>query len=92
MKFEWDERKAAANRRKHDVSFDQASIVLQDPNLDERIDDSDDYGEERLIGTGMALGSLVTVIYTMREDCYPIISARRATRHEKQDYYLKIRP
>jgi hypothetical protein len=54
-RFEWDDAKAAANRRKHGVTFDMARTVFDDPDaLDERDDDPD---EERWthIGTTAAV-------------------------------------
>ena len=42
------------------------------------------------MATGAAMGKIVTVIYTQRGENIRIISARKATRHEEQDYYLKI--
>jgi uncharacterized DUF497 family protein len=48
MKYLWDIRKAAANRRKHDVSFAAAREVVADPGRLEFFDDRFPYGEERL--------------------------------------------
>ena len=87
MKFEWHEAKAEANLRNHGVSFQLASTVFRDPFAVERVDDREDYGEERFILIGMAHGRvLLVVIYTERSDRIRIISARRATVHEHDDY------
>jgi uncharacterized DUF497 family protein len=52
------------------------------------VDDRKDYGEERFIITGMADGHvLLFVAYTEREERIRIISARRATQHEQDDYF-----
>jgi uncharacterized DUF497 family protein len=54
----------------------------------ERLDDREDYGEERFIIIGMDAGeTLLCVAYTEREDRIRIISARRATQHERDDYF-----
>ena len=45
--FEWDDEKAAANWRRHGVSFDHAIRAFRDPFTIERIDEREDYGEER---------------------------------------------
>lgn len=85
--FEWDEEKAASNYAKHGVSFDAAIKVFRDPFAIEKSDDRQDYGEERLILTGMADSLLLTVVYTERGEKTRIISARRVTKHERDDYY-----
>jgi uncharacterized DUF497 family protein len=46
-KFEWDEAKAAQNYADHGVTFEAAERVFQDPFAIERLDDRDDYGEDR---------------------------------------------
>ena len=87
MEFEWDEEKAAENLRKHGISFLQASLAFRDPLAIERLDDREDYGEERFIHIGAIEGQILSVAYTEREgDRIRIISARRATKHE-QEYY-----
>ena len=53
-RFEWDDRKAAANRRKHGISFELARVAFEDTEGQEDLDDSDD--EERVRLIGMALG------------------------------------
>jgi uncharacterized DUF497 family protein len=53
----------------------------------ERIDDREDYGEERIQLVGMCEGVLLHVTYTERGERIRIISARRAERHEQDDYY-----
>lgn len=85
-RFEWDDAKAAANLSKHRVSFEQASRVFDDALAIDAFDDRDDYGEDRLITTGDADGVILVVVHTEREGRVRIISARRATRHERQTY------
>jgi uncharacterized DUF497 family protein len=80
--FEWDEAKAAENYVKHGVSFETAIKVFGDPFGIERLDDREDYGEERFILIGTAEEAVITVVYTERNGRFRIISARRATRHE----------
>lgn len=87
MEFEWDENKARVNLRKHGVSFDRAKLVFEDEQRVEEIDDSIFYGEERWRTIGMVWSELVVVIYTERQGKIRIISARRALKHEQQDYY-----
>jgi hypothetical protein len=87
--FEWDEAKAGENYAKHGVSFETATQAFQDPFAIERLDEREDYGEDRFILTGTAEGAILTVIYTQRDGRIRIISARRAARHEQDDYYIK---
>jgi uncharacterized protein len=87
MEFEWDEEKARANMAKHGVSFVAGRLVFFDLGHIEEIDDSIFYGEERWKAVGLVTGRLLAVIYTQRDDKVRIISARRATRHEQQNYY-----
>ena len=72
----------------HGVSFELAKTVFKDPFAIERLDDREDYGEERFVIIGMAEGHvLLFVAYTEREGRIRIISARRVTQHEQDDYY-----
>ena len=88
LKFEWDDAKAAANLRAHGLSFDLAKAVFNDPFATERLDDREDYGEERFVIVGRIEGNvLLFVAYTEREEQIRIISARRATQYEQDDYF-----
>ncbi len=88
LEFEWDNAKAEANRRAHGVSFELAKTVFKDPFAIERLDDREDYGEERFIMIGMAEGGVVLfVAFSEREGRMRIISARRATQDEQDDYF-----
>jgi hypothetical protein len=88
LEFEWHKAKAEANLCAHGVSFDLARTVFRDPFAIERLDDRADYGEERFVMIGMAEGDiLLFVAYTEREERIRIISARRATQYEQDDYF-----
>jgi uncharacterized DUF497 family protein len=88
VEFEWHDAKAEANMQAHGVSFDLAKTVFKDPLAVERLDDREDYGEERFVIIGMAEGRVVLfVAYTEREERIRIISARRATQNEQDDYF-----
>jgi uncharacterized DUF497 family protein len=86
--FEWDDAKASENYAKHGVDFETATQVFQDPFALEFLDDREDYGEDRFILIGMANGVL-TVVYTERNDRVRLISARRATKHEQDNYFAQ---
>jgi uncharacterized protein len=85
--FEWDETKAAENRAKHGVSFEQACEAFDDPFSIAFTDDRHDYGEDRLILFGMVESRLLVVAHTWRGDRVRIISARGAESHERRRYH-----
>ncbi len=88
LEFEWNKAKAKANFRRHGVSFDLAKTVFSDPFAIERLDDREEYEEERFVIIGAAEGKdLLFVAYTEREERIRIISARRATQYEQDDYF-----
>ncbi len=88
VEFEWHDAKAEANLRDHGVSFDLAKTVFRDPFAIERLDDREDYDEERFVIIGMAEGhDLLFVAYTQRKERIRMISARRATQREQDDYF-----
>lgn len=87
LDFEWDDDKAAANVRKHGVSFEQAALAFRDLFAVEWLDMRESYGEERIILVGTSQGQILAVVYTEREERIRIISARRATKHEKDTYF-----
>lgn len=83
--IEFDPDKAAANLRKHGVSFADAATVLNDPEALIAEDDSE--SEARYLAVGMdASGRVLTVVYTLRGERIRLISARRATAREKAAY------
>jgi len=88
MEFEWDKAKAAANFKKHKVTFDEASTAFSDP-LARIFDDPEHSEEERreiIVGHSI-LSRLLLVCFTEREaNVIRIFSAREATRNERQDY------
>ena len=88
LDFEWHDAKAEANLLTHGVSFELAKTVFKDAFAVERLDDREDYGEERYVIIGMAKGHvLLFVAYTEREARVRIISARGVTQHEQDDYF-----
>jgi uncharacterized protein len=96
MRFTWDERKNARNRAKHGVSFERATLVFRDPYVVSLLDDHD--LEQRWLSMGLIDGAVVlVVVHTVRqqdnenEEEIRIISARKATRHERE-VYAQSRP
>jgi len=87
LRFDWDERKAKTNLQRHGVSFELATSAFRDPFAIELLDNRENYGEQRLVMIGMARGPvLLFVAYTEREEHIRIISARRATKYEEEEY------
>ncbi len=87
LRFRWDPRKARSNQRKHGITFPEAATAFGD-GLSVTIEDPDhSLGERRylLVGT-TALGHLVVVAHSERGNEIRIISARRATRAEREAY------
>jgi uncharacterized protein len=90
MKFEWDPAKAAANLRKHKVSFMEAQSVFYDDFAIQFFDDGHSDDEERFIMLGMSsIARLLVVVHCERSrgQIVRIISARRATRSEATHYH-----
>ena len=86
MRFKHDPAKAAANLRKHGVSFADAEGVLEDP-LAITVEDPDAESEQRFITVGLgSAGELLVLVWTERDDVCRPISARRATRKERKNY------
>ena len=85
--FEWDTDKDRANRAKHGISFEEVLSIFDGPILT-RIDDRRDYGEIRRITTGiLSLGIVLVVAHTDRGGKTRLISARKASRQERQAFY-----
>jgi uncharacterized DUF497 family protein len=87
MQFEWDAEKAAANARKHRVSFEEGETVFRDP-LSLTFPDPDHWhGEHRYIEMGYSTrGRPLIVSYTERQGRIRIISCRVAMRKERRRY------
>lgn len=85
MAYQWSPEKAAANLRKHGIDFADAVSVFSD---DLAITISDErFDEERFVTIGMdAFGRVLVVVYTLRQDEIRLISVRKASRQERQQY------
>ena len=89
IQFEWDQPKAAANLRKHGVSFEEAQSVFYDEFAIQFYDDEHSAEEERFLLLGMSdTARLLLVCHCEREagDLIRIISARKATKRESAFY------
>jgi uncharacterized DUF497 family protein len=88
MDFEWDPGKADANLAKHGIDLEDAIAVFNDPAVTTDPDPRKYRGESRHRAMGSVDGRVLFVCYTMRDDRCRIISARRASRRERQGYSL----
>ena len=88
MLFEWDESKRQANLAKHHIDFQDAKRMFDGPVF-ERIDSR--HGEDRIFAIGLMEDIEIVVVYVMRGKRRRIISARRAHRHERQEYKSRLK-
>jgi uncharacterized DUF497 family protein len=87
VEIEFDPSKAKSNLVKHRVSFAHAEQALRDP-LAITIEDPDAVGERRFVTLGMdALGRVLIVVHTPRGNRTRLISARKASRNETEQYH-----
>lgn len=87
MEFEWDEEKGKRNLSKHNVSFDEAKTVFLDLLHIEFYDPDHSDDEDRYIIVGESEQQrLLVVSYTERRQKVRLVSAREATRKEKESY------
>ena len=87
MTYEWDPAKAAANVKKHRVSFEEAASVFLDASALTFLDPDHSAGEDREITIGRSVQQrILFVAHAAREDRIRIISARRTTTRERRQY------
>ena len=89
IRFEWDPRKAAANLRKHGISFAEAETAFYDDYATITEDPDHSVDEERFLLLGMSAGlRVLVVVHCVREagSVIRLISARKATRSERAQY------
>ncbi len=87
MRFSWDAKKAAANLKKHGVSFEEASTVFRDVLSVTGSDPDHSIWEYRFVTFGISSQNrLLVVAHTEEGDNIRIISARLATRQERRIY------
>jgi uncharacterized DUF497 family protein len=87
MRIEWDPRKARSNLRKHRVSFEEAATALSDPMAATGADPDHSITEERYVTFGVSeRGRLLVVAHTDEKETIRIISARIASKGERELY------
>ena len=89
IEFEWDETKAAANLKKHHVSFDEAKSIFFDEFGVQFFDDAHSSDEERFLMLGMSSSAKLLIVCHCERNygaSIRIISARKATKRESAFY------
>jgi uncharacterized DUF497 family protein len=93
MRFHWDWTKAAENRRKHRVSFEEACTIFSDPSILTAHDEKHSEFDDRWASIGMSVaGRILVVIHSWPEaddsgdEVVRIISARKANKRERETY------
>ena len=92
IKFEWNSTKAAPNKKKHGVSFEEAQSVFYDEHAIQFYDPEHSKSEDRfiLLGASFKLNTLVVCHCFRREETIiRIISARKADKEEEREYWSK---
>lgn len=85
--FEWDDEKAQSNLKKHRVSFEEAATVFNDPKVATISDPDHSENEERYVSIGISvITHLLIVVHTYRTERIRLISARKATKAERNKY------
>jgi uncharacterized protein len=83
--FEWDQTKSRATLQKRGFDFEYAARIFEGTAI-EREDRRRDYGERRMVSVGSIEDDVFVVVYTWRGSRRRIISARRASRRERDGY------
>jgi len=94
LHFEWDSRKDAFNRRKHKITFEEASTVFLDQNAHLYYDPDHSEDEDRYLIHGMSRTLRVLIVcycYRKYDKIIRIISARQADKEETQHYFRRYR-
>ena len=90
MTFEWDEAKNQANIRNHRIDFADVPPLFDGPMV-VKLDTRRDYGEERFIGVGLLRNAVILVVFVeKRQTTIRRISARKATKHERQRFQEEV--
>ncbi|MBO4902981.1 MAG: BrnT family toxin [Lachnospiraceae bacterium] len=93
IRFEWDEKKNSSNQVKHKVSFEEAKTVFYDENALVRDDPDHSKDEDRFIILGFSAAANMLVVshcYRTKEEVIRIISARKATKKESEQYNSRL--
>ena len=85
-RFIWDPKKAASNLQKHGVTFNEAATVFEDTNAYYEEDHSASEPRVAVIGLSSVQRAIFVVFIEVHDDVVRIITARKATPHERKKY------
>ena len=88
MNFEWDIIKNELNIQKHRIRFEDAQTIFDSPIVERP--STQIHNESRIVAIGLLNGREITVVYTKRENKIRFISARRASRYERKEYWNQV--
>jgi len=92
MRFEWDEAKRQSNLRDHGIDF--AAVETEQIFAGETVTQLDsrfDYGEWRFLTLGLLKGKVVAIVHTESDGVIRLISARKASKNEENNYFKEIK-
>jgi len=89
MDFEWDEEKRLSNITRHGIDFVGIETVFEG-EIVTVFDDRFDYGEERFVTFGLLDGRIVAIVHTETNTRIRVISVRKATTNEEENYFKTI--
>ncbi len=90
MKFEWDENKRRINLQSHGIDFADVDLVFENETAT-TVDYRFNYGETRYLTYGLLRGEIVTIAHTETDVVFRVISFRKATRYEQEEYFKAVR-
>jgi len=90
MRFEWDEAKRRSNVRRHGIDFEDAAAVFAGETIT-FLDDRYDYGEMRFLTFGLLWGEVVAIVHIETDEVIRVISVRRASKDEEENYFTEVR-
>jgi uncharacterized DUF497 family protein len=90
MRFEWDEAKRLSNIKRHGIDFTVVERVLAGPTFTS-LDDRFDYGETRLQTFGLLDDLVVAITHTENDEVIRVISFRKASKNEEENYFKEVK-
>ena len=89
MQLDWDEGKRRSNIRKHGIDFIGVEKVFESKTVT-ILDDRFDYGESRFITLGLLNGRVVVIAHSETRELIRVVSVRKATKNEEENYFKEI--
>lgn len=90
MRYIYDERKRAANRKKHGYDFKDAPLIIESVTTVTFEDKRFDYGEQRFVTLGILRGDVVVIVTAETDEEVRVISMRKAEHNEEEIYYAQL--